>query len=61
MNKSKLDTWVWVLIYGGMLGASLGWFVHPLNPGLGWTLMAAGVTAAVVGAMLIFLRSRMGP
>jgi hypothetical protein len=61
MNKSKLDTWLWVLIYGGMLGASLGWFVLPRSPGLGWTLMVAGAVVTALGVVLVVVRSRMGP
>ena len=42
MRKDKLETLVWVLIYGGLLGASLGWFMLPRSDALGSTLMVAG-------------------
>ena len=61
MRKDKLDTVVWVLIYGGLLGASLGWFMLPRSDALGSTLMVVGGTVAAVGVVLIFVRSRMGP
>ena len=61
MTKDKLDTLVWVLIYGGLLGASLGWFIQPRSDALGWMLMAAGGIVAAIGVVLIFVRSRMGP
>ena len=61
MTKDKLEILVWVLIYGGLLGASLGWFMQPRNDALAWTLMAAGGTVAAIGVVLIFVRSRMGP
>jgi hypothetical protein len=61
MTTKKLDTWVWVLIYGGMLGLSLGWFTHSRSPALGWTMIAAGGVAAAFGVLLVFMRSRMGP
>ena len=61
MSKSGVETLVWVLIYGGLLGASLGWFMQPRSDALGWMLMAAGGTVAAIGVVLIFVRSRMGP
>ena len=61
MRKDKLETLVWVLIYGGLLGASLGWFMLPRSDALGSTLMVAGGTVAAIGVVLIFVRSRMGP
>jgi hypothetical protein len=61
MPKSRFDTCIWVLIYGGMLGASLGWFVLAGNPELGWTLLWAGAVVTAIGVVLIFVRSRMGP
>ena len=61
MTKDKLEILVWVLIYGGLLGASLGWFMQPRSDALAWTLIAAGGTVAAIGVVLIFVRSRMGP
>jgi hypothetical protein len=61
MTTKKLDTWVWVLIYGGMLGLSLGWFTLSGSPALGWAMITAGGVAAAVGVLLVFMRSRMGP
>ena len=61
MTKSGVETLVWVLIYGGLLGVSLGWFMQPRSDALGWMLIAGGGTVAVIGAVLIFVRSRMGP
>ena len=61
MTTKKLDTWVWVLIYGGMLGLSLGGFMQPRSPALGWVIMTAGGVAAVIGMLLVVMRSRMAP
>ena len=61
MTKKKLETWVWVLIYGGMLGASLGWFLQSSSPALGWTVLVAGGLLAAIGVALIFVRARSGP
>jgi hypothetical protein len=61
MTTKKLDTWVWVLIYGGMLGLGLGWFMQPRSPALGWVIITAGGVAASIGVLLVVVRSRMGP
>ncbi len=61
MNKKKLEAWVWVLIYGGILGISLGWFLEARSPALGWALLVLGGVGVASGATLIFLRSRMAP
>jgi hypothetical protein len=61
MTTKKLDTWVWVLIYGGMLGFGLGWFTQSRSPALGWVIISAGGVAAAIGVLLIFIRSRRGP
>ena len=61
MTTKKLDTWVWVLIYGGMLGFGLGWFTQSRSPTLGWVIISAGGVAAAIGVLLIFIRSRRGP
>ena len=59
MTTKKLDTWVWVLIYGGLLSMSLGWFVTPQRGPWGELLISGGVVAAVVGGVLVYVRSRM--
>ena len=28
MQIKRLEKWTWLLIYGGMLGISLGWFIQ---------------------------------
>jgi hypothetical protein len=61
MSKQRIETLVWVLIYGGMLGLIAGWFVQESLAALGWTLMLGGAGLAASGAALIFLRSRMEP
>ncbi|MES2956614.1 MAG: hypothetical protein V4792_00430 [Pseudomonadota bacterium] len=61
MQQKQIEKWVWKLIYGGMLGFSLGWFLLPSADVAAWALMSAGVVAAVVGVALIFVRARMGP
>jgi len=64
MTTEFIEKLIWILIFGGLLVASLGLFVARQDPSdsnlLGGTLMGVGVAAAVVGAVLIVVRSRMG-
>jgi hypothetical protein len=59
MTPAKIEKWVWVLIYGGLLTLSLGYFMHAQTVWLGELLMAAGGVAAAAGVVLIWVRSRM--
>jgi hypothetical protein len=59
MSTDRLETLIWVLIYGGLLLLSLGLFVQRAHDPIGWTLVVAGGIAAAVGAALIVVRSRM--
>ena len=51
----------WVLIYGGLIALSLGWFIAPMSGPWGELLASGGGMAAVAGAALIVVRSRMKP
>ncbi|MBA4177602.1 MAG: hypothetical protein C0505_13765 [Leptothrix sp. (in: Bacteria)] len=62
MKPSTVETWVWVLLYGGLLMVSVGVFVRRGGaPGLAWTLIAVGGAAAAAGAALVVVRARMTP
>lgn len=61
MSKQRLESLVWVLIYGGMLSLIAGWFVQAQLEALGWALIIGGAALAAGGALLIYLRSRMEP
>lgn len=56
----RLQTLIWVLIFGGLLALVLGLSVRRLDAPLGWLLVTGGAVLAAVGAALIFLRARMG-
>jgi len=61
MKTSTVEALVWVLVYGGLLLLCLGLFVLRTGGQLGWPLVLAGGATAVAGAVLIYIRSRMGP
>ncbi len=59
MKTSTVETLIWVLVYGGLLGVALGLSVQRSNGGLGTTVLVIGGVIAAVGFALIYVRSRM--
>ena len=55
----RLHQLIWALIYGGLLVLVLGIATARTDDALGWTLIAVGGVAAVVGLVLIGVRSRL--
>ncbi|MEO8855952.1 MAG: hypothetical protein ABI343_03090 [Burkholderiaceae bacterium] len=53
----RLETLVWVLIYGGLLTFVVGMFMSRGEDGAGFELMLVGGIVAVSGVLLIYLRS----
>ncbi len=59
MKPATVETLVWVLMYGGLLGVGLGIALQRTEPAFGWMLIAGGGVLAAAGAALIYVRSRM--
>ena len=59
MSTRKVETWVWVLVYGGMIVLGIGLAVQPTDPGTGWAIVCAGGVLITLGALLVWVRSRM--
>jgi hypothetical protein len=57
----RLQQLVWVLIYGGLLCLVLGLSMRRTDSALGWSLIGLGGLVALVGAVLIYVRSRATP
>ena len=55
----RLQTLIWVLIYGGLLALVLGIATARTDGALGWSLAAGGGLAAAVGVALIAVRARL--
>ena len=55
----RLQTLIWVLIYGGLLTLVLGIATARTDGMVGWVLMVTGGVAAVVGVVLIAVRARL--
>ena len=61
MKPAAIEKWTWVLIFSGLLVLSLSWFVDDSEVAWAASLAIAGALATIVGVLLIYLRSRMGP
>ncbi len=59
LSPARVEVLVWVLIYGGMLVASLGFAMRHGGHAFGWLFMIAGAIAVLAGMLLIWIRSRM--
>ncbi|MBS0452415.1 MAG: hypothetical protein JSS14_13990 [Proteobacteria bacterium] len=59
-SYARLEGWIWVLIYGGLLLVVLGIVTGRESEVLGWSLAVPGVVVTAVGAVLIYVRSRLG-
>ena len=58
ISNAALQKLIWVLIYGGLLGAVLGLSIQKADDPLGWSIVVGGGLMAAVGAVLLFVRSR---
>ena len=59
MSTQRIETLVWILIYGGLVAVCLGWFLSPARGPWGELLTTGGAIAAGAGVVLIVVRSRM--
>ncbi len=57
-SVQRIERLTWVLIYAGLLALILGWWVLPADDDTGWLLLAGGALLAVVGFLLIYVRSK---
>jgi uncharacterized membrane protein HdeD (DUF308 family) len=55
----RLERTIWTLIYAGLLAVVLGVFMDRGGSAAGVTVSIVGAAVAVVGVVLIFVRSRM--
>jgi hypothetical protein len=54
-----IERLVWTLVYGGLFSAVIGIATRESDPASGWALIVVGGIIAVVGAVLVLVRSRM--
>ena len=56
MSPQRVEVWVWVLVYGGLLLLGLGLSVQRSDASLGWGIAALGIAFASIGVLLICVR-----
>ncbi|WP_372659290.1 hypothetical protein [Hydrogenophaga sp.] len=59
LQLQRLQTLIWVLIYGGLLTGVLGLALQDSDADLSWTLAVGGGLVALLGVVLIFVRARL--
>lgn len=59
MSIKRFEKIIWWLIFGGLIAVGLGLAVVPGQPGLGWAMAVIGALVVVLGAVLVWVRSRM--
>ena len=59
MSASRVETWVWVFVYAGMLVFGVGLAVARTDNALGWVIATIGICSIAFGALLVWIRSRM--
>jgi len=58
-TAARIQKWTWILIYIGMVLLALGLSVQRSDAALGWGIAVPGIVLILVGAVLIWVRSRM--
>ena len=56
---ATLEKWIWILIYGGLFLLILGIATARNDATIGWAMAVPGALAAIAGAVLIYVRSRL--
>ena len=54
-----IERLIWTLIYGGMFTAVIGLATRSRDGTTGWSLIVLGAVVTAVGALLIWVRSRL--
>ena len=58
-RAARIERLIWVFVYGGLFAIGLGVAVHSSADGLPWLLIGGGIVSVLVGALLLWVRSRM--
>lgn len=61
VTTERIETLVWVFVYGGLFLIAVGAALHRADQGLGVISIAGGGACVVVGAVLVWVRSRLPP
>ena len=58
-SVARVHALIWILIYAGLLTLVLGLSVARVDHAFGWPLVGGGALVAVIGVLLIYVRSKM--
>ena len=58
-KMARLHKIIWMLIFGGLLTVILGTFVGKTDDAVGWIMVLVGGVLTVIGAVLIYVRSKL--
>ncbi len=56
---ARIQKWIWMLVYAGIVLFALGLVVQRNDAALGWGMAVTGGALVVIGIVLIWVRSRM--
>jgi len=59
MKTTRIEAWVWVLVYAGLATFGVGLAVQRSDDSVGWSIAIGGALLVVAGALLVWIRSRM--
>ena len=59
MSVARIESLIWVLVYGGLFAICLGVALQRRGEAYGWGVAAVGGVAVATGAVLVWVRSRM--
>ena len=59
LRARVVERLIWVFVYAGMFAVAVGVAVRAGVDGLDWVLIGGGALSVLVGALLLWLRSRM--
>ena len=58
-STKRIGALIWVLIYGGLFAAGIGFALQRADESYGWGVVVCGVGAIGAGCVLVWIRSRM--
>jgi undecaprenyl pyrophosphate phosphatase UppP len=58
VNTPRIERWIWILIYAGLIALGVGLAVQRSDASLGGGIAIGAVALIVVGVALIWVRSR---
>lgn len=59
LRLARIETAIWVLIYGGLLAVVVGLFMARRQDGGSMLMIVGGAVLVVIGAGLVYIRSRL--